>query len=262
MDNQEEEIVSDSYYNTSNHDTKKLKHCHSVPIQQKRDTIIINPHTFRLSRSNIHNVEERTCNDSTSSTTLSTRSTPSTLSKTVQSWNVNNDDIKIFPPYLEMERTHFIIHGSSPYDIANNISTYLKGVAVSTLYDDENAVAHAEFKHELRVLIRLFKKIHEQDNTSMSTRTNTSTCSTDGGGGTSYGKDNDCILVEVVRREGCSAQFHREARRILHVAQGLDICTLDENDLIMKKVLNVPKELRREYLNQFKITDYTATSLT
>jgi len=259
MDNQEEEIVSDTYNNTSNHDTKKLKHCHSVPIQQKRDTMIINPHTFRLSRSNINNVEERTCNDSTRSTTLST---PSTLSRTVQSWNVNDDDIKIFPPYLAMERTHCIIHGLSPYVIANNISTYLKGVAASTLYDDENAVAHAEFKHELRVLIRLFKKIHEQDNTSMSTRTNTSAFSTDGGGGRSCGKDNDCILVEVVRREGCSAQFHCEARRILHAAQGLDICTLDENDLSMKKVLNVPKELRREYLNQFKITDYTATSLT
>lgn len=273
MDNQQEEItlntVTTTCINNNNtnhhvHGTKKLKHYHSVPLQQqqqqKRDLMIIkkNPHTttIRLSRSNIiHNVEERTCcNDST---TL-----PST---SVQSWNVNNNDIKIFPPYLKMERTHCIIpvrvlppvpavlvHSddglsiiSSPNDIANHISSYLKGVAVSTLYDNENAIAHVEFKNELRVLIRLFKKIHENDNTkstSSSTRT---------------GKDNDCILVEVVRREGCSVQFHREARRILHVAQGLDICALDEDDdLSMKKVLNVPKELRREYLNQFKITDY------
>lgn len=278
----------------TDHQAVKMKHSHSVPMKQHSHNST--PQLFRISRSNINDVVDvTTTNNTTTSSTATANNNNSSHhennnttteeqvpAEVVPSWNINNDNVQLFPSYLEKERTHCIVHASSPRDVANYISTYLnnKDVAISTLYDNENAIAHVELKDELRVLIRLFKIKHNEDEGNE--EENQEEHEKDDDGNDDYDHDKrgtknkhnkkekkNCTLVEVCRRDGCSAAFHNEAWKILHVAQkGLDMstvtCTCKNTLETMNitttsslrenaKMFTIPKELRSDYLKQFKI---------
>ena len=192
----------------------KLKHSNSVPVKKRQE--MLNPLLFRNSRSNIYDLDIQEEREGEAS-----NSANDTKSK---AWTIEN--IEEVPTIFQIQRTNCTIQDLTPDKVASNISQYLNEVAVSTLYDDENAVAHAELGEDLRILVRLFK--------------------VKGDGG---------VLVEVSRRDGCSAQYHSEAMKILHAAKGLDVKTLsvDNNDSKPRSI-DVSSDLRSQYLKQMKIT--------
>jgi len=295
-----------------------LKHSHSVPVKSRK--VEMNPLLFRNSRSNIYDSadgedgdEQRQCVD-TSDILISSCSpddagtgtgtgagTGADVGSDVkkvkrmsikkllnssylhlnnsQTWTVDNNKVEEISPLFQtqLQRTHTIIDENendnneedacSPSTVATNISNYLKSISASTLYDDENAIAHAELEDDLRILIRLFWKTEVISN-----------------------KDKDPtkrkrqILVEVSRRNGCSAQYHSTAMNILSAARGSGAGASGDGDHIAiankefgsessssakggtaassirrsslrskAREAKVPAELRNEFLKQVKI---------
>lgn len=269
----------------SNTATHQLVHSHSVPINQRHGMTTPNPLLFRVSRSNVNESsgihDTCTCTDETieqqhnpndAIKSTSSSSLPSSTSKSPPSW-ILNGDIPEFPPFFEIQRTHCIINDLSPNEIATNISTYLEGIAVSTLYDNENGVAHAELQNELRVLIRIFRvgpsflsPLKTEETTTAETAAETTSIETASESERQSQNDPTSannpggVLVEISRHFGCNVQFHSVAGKILCAAKGMDVNCCLTDDVNCFNELQVPAELRAEYLKQFKIASgqYTA----
>jgi hypothetical protein len=195
-----------------------LRHFHSLPVKPRMGDL--NPRLFRLSRSGLNDVSSRELEVGADQ-----RQSEETLpSSTI--WK--SDNIEFVPSPFQVQRTHCIIYDQSTDMILNNISKYLDEVAVGKVYDNKNVIAHVELKGDLMVLIRLFKAKENGDDVK------------DGG-----------ILVEITRRQGCSAQYHSEATKILCAAKGLDKEDWEINESSRKvRTLDVPTELKHEYLKQ------------
>lgn len=275
-----------------------LKHSHSVPVKNRREAM--NPLLFRNSRSNIYvggeietdqgEQEQRQCENTINIVSTATGDKSSITSKkrnsfrsnthlnlnlNSQTWTIDQNKIDEISPFFQIQRTHTTIEiddddmdndkcKTSPSTIAKNISTYLNTISVSTLYDNENGIAHAELEGDLRILVRLFRKTKEVEGANNDTNTNN-----DKNNGSGSGRKST-ILVEVSRRDGCSAQFHSMAMNILHAAEGkdMDVDAL-ENAVNLKSELKietsgkssssrareakVSSELRNEFLKQVKI---------
>lgn len=218
----------------------KLKHSHSTPLNRKKETF--NPLLFRNSRSNIY----RDARDEDSNEQNQQPQTNLQPIADSNEWKINN--IEEFPTHFDVQRTHCIVHDISANEVATKISSFLKDAADSILYDNDNAIAHVEMEHGLRLLIRLFKTLRhdggdDKDKDQGQNQDGSDSCKEGG------------VLVEITRREGCSAKFHSVARKILAAAQGMEgdeLKNLEENTLTPKP-LKVSSELRQEFLKQVKI---------
>jgi hypothetical protein len=224
----------------------KFKHSHSVPVQKRKE--MLNPLIFkRLSRSNVNDVclEEETRTDETddrnrSSNSGNDRSSSSNSSSSSPSiWTVGEmDEIEKISPFFHLQPTHCVIYDLSPKTIAKNISEYLDEITVSKLFDDKHAMAHAELEDGLRIIIHIFKTNEEI---------------------VEHG-EKEGILVEVSRRDGCSAKYHSVAMKILCAAKGLDreSWNIDDNTRSTSRgalpLKGVPSQLRKAYMDQMKLT--------
>ena len=238
--------------NVSTKEAAKLRHSHSTPPNRKKETF--NPLLFRNSRSNIYkdsrdedsNEQKQQSQQNLQQQQQQQQQQQSQPAADSNEWKIN--DIEEFPTHFEVQRTHCIVHGISANAVATRISTFLKDAADSILYDNDNAIAHVEMNHGLRLIIRLFKTMRDGDDDD-----------DDDDSQDQDGRDNGkerCVLVELTRREGCSAKFHSIATKVLAAAQGIEgdeaLKKLEENTLTPKP-LKVSSELRQAFLKQVKI---------
>lgn len=223
----------------------RFKHSHSVPVPRREE--MLNPLIFkRMSRSNVNDVclEEETRADETDDkdriiSSSNDRSSRSNSSSSHTFWTVGEmDEIEKISPFFHLQPTHCVIYNLSPNTIAKNISEYLDEITVSKLFDDKHAMAHAELEDGLRIIIHIFK-------TKEKTIEN--------------GK-KEGILVEVSRRDGCSAKYHSVAMKIMCAAKGLDRKAWNVDDSTKNTsrgampLKGVPSQLRKAYMDQMKLT--------
>lgn len=226
----------------------RFKHSHSVPVIKRKE--MLNPLIFkRLSRSNVNDVclEEETRADETDdkirlsscSNDRSSSSNSCSSSSNPTIWTVGEmDDIEKVSLFFHLQPTHCVIYNLSPKTIAKNISEYLDEIAVSKLFDDKHAMAHAELEDGLRIIIHIFKTNEEKVENG----------------------EKEGILVEVSRRDGCSAKYHSVAMKIMCAAKGLDreSWNVDDSTKSISRgampLKGVPSELRKAYMDQMKLT--------
>lgn len=132
-----------------------------------------------------------------------------------QPWTVKQ--IPPNPPY-PLERTHEILHHTSPSTIANRIASCLRDQSIGAVYDDENAICIAETSDLTKFYVRLFGCGGEEE-------------------------DDGAVLVEVQRRCGSCPTFHDAARIVLAAARGLPTDGRTDNNMTSSKPRSLPASL-------------------